>query len=151
MTAALMIVLQACPATAAPPEPAAVFTPERKAKDEPAPAAQAIALAFGATFFVEVKISTEGAVTDLSRLAHEGFYKRELITLLLISAKAKKSLRDVVALRKKKDQTLRVIATSYGLDYDKIYDAALAVEEVVDRDYLPRFPQRRPRKESDEP
>ena len=150
MIALLLALMWAAPAQAAPAEPAAVFSDERKSKDEPVAAAQAITLAFGATFFAEVKISTAGPVTDLSRLAHEGFYKRELITLLLLSAKAKKPLQDSVALRKK-GKTLRAIALSYALDYDGIYEAALAVEELVDRAYLPRFPERRPRKEKDQP
>jgi hypothetical protein len=140
----------AAPAGDKPAEPAAVFSPERKPNDEPVAYAQAISLAFGTTFFAEVKISTNGAVVDLSRLAHEGFYKRELITLLLLCGKAKKPLQDAAAARKK-GKTLRAIALSYGLDFDAVYDAALAVEEDVDRHYLPRFPERRPRKERDEP
>ena len=71
-------------------EPSAVFSLSDKPRDQPVRYAQAIVLSFGTTFFNEVKISTNGAVVDLSRLAHEGFYKRELITLLLVSAKGGK-------------------------------------------------------------
>jgi hypothetical protein len=123
---------------------------DKKAHDEPTAVAQSLALAFGATFFNEVRISTNGPVIDLSRLSHEGFYKLELIELLLISSKAKKPLSELAAMRRK-GKALRTIAFSSGVDYDKIYDSALAVQEIVDRDYLPRFHDRRPRKEREEP
>lgn len=142
------------PAKAPPPaaqeEPATVFSKEYKAIEEPTPLAQALELAFGATFFAEVKISTANPVRELSRLNNSGFYKLELIELLLMSAKAKQPLDKAVSLRKK-GETLSAIAVSYGLIYDDINEAALAVQEIVDRDYLPRFPERRPRRDRDEP
>jgi len=135
---------QTSTATARAEEPQAVFSPAIRLKDEPVHYAQAISLAFGATFFTEVRISTSGAVTDLSRLAHDGFYKRELIELLLISAKGRKPLADL-AKRRKKGEALRAIAKSCGVDYDAVYAAALDIESYVDDDYLPHFPQRRSR------
>ena len=33
-----------------------------------------------------------------------------------------------------------------ALDYDRVHEAALAVEETVDREYLPRFPEKIPRR-----
>lgn len=130
-------------------EPLAVFSKAHQPKDEPTPLGQALTLAFPTTFFAEVKISTAGPVVELSRLNREGFYKLELIELLLMSRKAGKPLQAGVERRRKGD-TLRAIAVSWGLDFDALYDAALAVEELVDRDYLPRYPQRPPRKERDE-
>lgn len=123
---------------------------KHKSHEEPAPVAQAISLAFGATFFNEVRVSTNGPVVDLSRLSHEGFYKLELIELLLIGAKSRTPLAELAQLRRK-DKSLRAIAASHGVDFDAMYDSALAVQEIVDRDYLPRFPERRPHKERDEP
>ena len=123
----------------------------KKAREEPAaPVARALQLAFGATFFAEVQVSTNGAVVDLSRLSREGFYKLELIQLLMLSAKTRTPLA-ALADRRRKGEPLRDLAFKSGMDYDKLYDASLAVQEIVDRDYLPRFPQRRPRKERDEP
>jgi hypothetical protein len=130
----------------APDEPPAVFSPAVKLKDEPVDYAQAISLTFGATFFAEVHVSTAGAVMDLSRLAHDGFYKRELVELLLMSAKSGKPLAELAA-RRKKGEALRAMAASLKLDYDALYGAALAIEKTVDEDYLPRFPERRSRPE----
>lgn len=114
--------------------------------DIPAPNAQAIALAFSSTFFHEVQVSTMGAVVDLSRLSYRGFYKLELIELLLLSSRAKKPF-PALAERRAKGEALRALAVSHGVDYDRLYDAAVAVEEIVDRDYLPRFKRRQLRKE----
>lgn len=159
--AALLLAFLAVPSAAGAAGPAAadpaaqeeeaqtVFSREPRPKDEPTPVAQALDLAFGATFFAQVRVSTSGPVIDLSRLSHEGFYKLELIELLLMSAKAKRPLQEAV-LRRRKGDSLSAIAGAYGLDYDRLYDAALAVEERVDRDYLPRFPQRRPRRDREQ-
>ena len=138
---------ESTPVKAALPE--AVFSETLAPRDEPRPMAQAISLAFGATFFVEVRISTMGAVTDLSRLAADGFYKRELITLLLIAGKGKAPLADLAA-RRRKGEPLRKLAEASGLDFDAVYESALAVEKDVDRRYLKLFPERRPRRGRDE-
>lgn len=139
--------LAVAPSTAPVAEPPAVFSQAVRLRDEPVDYAQAISLAFGATFFTQVQVSTSGAVVDLSRLARQGFYKRELIELLLMSAKSRKPLRELAELRAKKKKSLRDIASSSGVDYDAVYEAALRIETTVDQDYLPRFPERRPRPE----
>jgi hypothetical protein len=123
---------------------------EKKAKDEPAAVAQAVELAFGATTWAQVLVSTAGPVIELSRLVREGFYKRELITLTLIAAKSKTPLFELVAARRKK-AALSELSFSRGLDYDAIYESALAVEAIVDKQYLKRFPQRGPGRPRDGP
>lgn len=132
-------------AAAAEAQPAA-----SKERDEPTPIGQALTLTFGATFFAQVNISTNGPVIDLSRLNREGFYKLELIELLLTSARSRKPLQELAA-RRRKGEALRSLAVSSGVDYDALYESALAIQEIVDRDYLPRFPERLARKEKDEP
>ena len=107
--------------------------------------AQALDLAFGATVWAQVKISTNGQVVDLSRLARAGFYKLELIDMVLICAEAGRPLQKAAQMRRR-GMTLAAIAKEYGLDYDRVHEAALAVEEVVDREYLPRFPEKIPRR-----
>lgn len=123
---------------------------KKKAKEEPAPLALALDLAFGATLWAQVRISTAGPVSDLTKLVGSGHYKLELIELVLMSAEGRRALKDTVK-KRKEGAKLSEIAKDYRLDYEKIYEAALAVEELVDRDYLPRFPEKRPRKESEEP
>lgn len=121
---------------------------KKKEKEEPAPLALALNLAFGATIWAEVKISTNGPIVDMTKLVKEGYYKLELIQLILMSAEGRHPLKDTLKKRKKGEKLSR-IAADYHLDYDKLYESALAVEELVDRDYLPRFPEKRPRKEEE--
>lgn len=114
-------------------------------KDEPTAIAQAVTLAFGATVWADVKISTMGSVVDLSRLNHDGFYKLELIQLVLLSAEGGQTLAQTVA-KRRKGERLSHIAFDYNLDYDRLYEQALAVQDFVDELYLPRFPEKRLRK-----
>lgn len=121
----------------------------KKGKEDPAPIALALDLAFSTTFWNEVQVSTMGAVSDLSALSRAGFYKLELIQLVLISREGHEALAKTVE-KRRKGASLEALAAGRGLSYDKLYESALAVSEIVDRDYLPRFPEKRPRKERDE-
>jgi hypothetical protein len=118
---------------------------DRNESFEPEPVAQALDLAFGATVWAQVRISTMGPVVDLTRLVRAGFYKLELIDLVLICAESGRPLQKAAQMRRK-GASLSAIAKDYGLDYDRVHEAALAVEETVDREYLPRFPEKIPRR-----
>jgi hypothetical protein len=121
----------------------------RKPKDEPQAVAQAVEMAFSSATWTAVKISTMGAVVDLSRLVREGFYKREVITLVVTAARANRPLSELADQRRKK-KTLAQIAHGYHLDYDGIYETALSIEKIVDEQYLKRFPQRAPGRTRDD-
>ena len=118
---------------------------DKKESLEPEPVAQALDLAFGATVWAQVRISTMGPVVDLTRLVRSGLYKLELIDLVLICAESGRPLQKAVE-KRRKGAALAAIAKDYGLDYDRVHEAALAVEETVDREYLPRFPEKIPRR-----
>ncbi|MBI5631187.1 MAG: hypothetical protein HY921_09930 [Elusimicrobia bacterium] len=108
------------------------------------PLALALDMAFGPAVWAEVKISTTGPVAELSGLVKEGYYKLEIIQLVLMSVQARRPLKEAV--KKRSDGAkLSDIAAGYKLDYDKLYDSALAVEALVDKEYLPRFPEPKPR------
>jgi hypothetical protein len=119
---------------------------EKPEVPKPTAAARAIALAIGATTWAEVKISTDGPVTELTRLNLAGYYKLELIQLVLLSAQGKKTFKEAVE-KRGKGASLRSLSQEWGVDYDKLYESSLAVEEIVDAQYLPRFPERSLRRE----
>jgi hypothetical protein len=123
----------------------------RRSKDAPqsAPLALALDLAFGATFWNAVQVSTMGPVNDVSQLVREGYYKLEIIQLVMISQQGHQPLKKTVEKRKKGAELSKIAAES-NIDYDELYESALAVEDVVDKQYLPRFPEKPPRKERDE-
>jgi hypothetical protein len=110
--------------------------------------AAAVENAFGPEFWTKVSVSSAGPAADLGRMAREGCYKLEIIQLLLLAVESGKGLKDVLAKRKEGGK-LPALAKGYGLDYDRLYEEALAVEEIVDRDYLPRYPERRARRKDD--
>lgn len=154
MRTAFLFLLLAAPAFAQlDPEPLPAPPPLPKTEDaapapfQPAPVAQALELALGATVWARVQVSTMGPVVDLTRLSDAGYYKRELIVVVLICAEKGKPLKEAVQ-RRDKGASLRELAAGYGVDYDRVFDAALAVEELVDEHYLPRFPERHKRRES---
>jgi len=113
--------------------------PHHSAREEDEPVALALNLAVGATVWSEVKVSTAGSLGDLNLLVHEGFYKRELIELVVISVDARRPLRDIVD-RRRKGLRLATIAREAGLDASAVERQALGIEDVLDRDYLKRFP-----------
>lgn len=119
------------------------------ALEEPAPVALALNLTFSTTFWQEVQVSTMGPVVDLSRLNKQGYYKLEIIELLLMSREGHQPLSSTVE-KRKKGARLSDIAADYHLSYDKLYESALAVQEIVDKNYLPLFPEKRPRQEKEE-
>ena len=125
------------------------FTRRKVPRLEPSPVALALHLAFSTTFWQEVQISTSGPVSDLSQLSRDGYYKLEIIELLLMSHEARKPLSATVA-KRKKGAALADIAADYHLEYGKVYESALAVQEIVDKQYLPLYPEKRPRRERDE-
>ena len=121
----------------------------RKGGDEPPPLALALNLAFSATFWNEVQVSTMGAVSDLGDLIGAGYYKLEIIQLVLMSREGRRPLKETVE-KRRKGARLEALAAEYRLEYDKLYESALAVEEIVDRQYLPRLPEKRRRRERDD-
>src|SRR5947208_3436192 len=72
-----------------------------KQKGEAAPLAQALDLAFGATTWGQIKISTAGPAVEVTRLVREGYYKLEIIQLVLMSAQGRKTFAETVEKRKK--------------------------------------------------
>ncbi len=114
------------------------------AADSP-PLALALNLTFGANFWREVQVSSSGPVADIADLVRQGYYKLEIIELLLMSQQARVPLAKAVE-KRKKGAALAEMAAGYQLVYDQIYEAAVAVEEIVDAEYLPLFPERRQRR-----
>jgi hypothetical protein len=116
---------------------------------EASPVALSLNLAFSTTFWQEVQVSTAGAVSDLSLLSKEGFYKLEIIELVLLSRQGHQPLKTTVE-KRKKGESLADIAAAYRVDFSKLQEAALAVQELIEERYLPLYPEKRPRREKEE-
>ncbi len=151
--AALLLLLPAFAPAAweprGPEEGSRAASKKPQAPASPAPLAQALGLVFGPRVWLEVGLSS-APVAELSRLVEEGYYKLEMLQLLLMSARGRRPLREALE-RRKKGSRLSEIAALYRLDYDRLYESALAVEELLDREYLPRFRERPLRPKREEP
>lgn len=142
-TLVLMLAMTAAGSHASELSTAPVAAPA--APIRPAPVALALDLALGATIWQRVEVSTSGPIVDITRLVRQGFYKLEIIQLILMSAEAGKPLKKAVE-RRREGAKLSEIAAEYKIEYEPLYERALAVQEIIDKEYLPRLYRKRARK-----
>ncbi|MBI3551353.1 MAG: hypothetical protein HY077_02440 [Elusimicrobia bacterium] len=140
-----LLVLAAAPALAQVSE----FSKHKKPKEDSAPVALALNLVFSTTYWQQVEVSTSGPVGDVSALVRQGYYKLEIIELVMMSHDGRQPLAKTVE-KRKKGADLADIAADYHLAWVPLEQSALAVEDIVDKQYLPLFPEKRRRKERDE-
>lgn len=93
------------------------------------PLALATSLAFDATTWASVEVSTSPAA-DLSSMLRRGYYKLELIQAVLLASKAKASLKDVAAAHDK-GKSMRDLAKEKQVDFDALYEEALRLDQDV--------------------
>lgn len=111
-----------------------VFGGEKKKKPPKTavdPFAQVTALAFDATTWMTLQVSTEAAAKDLTRLIHDGIYRQELLELVLMASQAQKPLKDLVK-KREKGKKLEKLAEELKLDYDALYEQALRLRAKID-------------------
>lgn len=102
---------------------------------KPTPLALSIALSFDEDTWRAVEVSTAGAVVpaaELARLMNAGIYRLELVQMILMAREGGSSLEALVK-RRAKGEPLRDIARGLSVDYDVLYDRALAKAEAVER------------------
>ena len=94
------------------------------------PLALALSLSYDATTWAQVGVSTAAPAGELSRLVARGFYKLELIEMILIAKGAGKTLF-YLSTRRDKGESLRKIAESYSLEFDALYDQSVRDDRLV--------------------
>lgn len=99
------------------------------------PLAMATSLAFDATTWAQIKLSSAPAQA-LTAMFYKGYYKLELIQLILLAKRSGGTLSDLV-LEREKGAKLRDMAKRLGLDYDGLYDRALNLDREVEERLLP--------------
>ena len=113
--------------------PDALLYSERKRPPAPPvhPVALAASLAFDPETWARVHVSSVPA-RDLSALLRRGYYKLELLQLVLLAKGAGAKLEEIAA-EHDKGSTLRQIAAARKLDFDSLYEEALRIDaRVVD-------------------
>ena len=138
----LAVALLAPPPAAAQVELGAGMGPDillsnEKKKTEPTlvPLGLATSLVFDTTTWVAVGAST-APVQELSDLLRRGYYKFELIELVLVAQRGSTPLKELVKARDK-GKALRELAVERSVDFDAVYEDALALDARLTGRILP--------------
>ncbi|MFC1521569.1 hypothetical protein ACFL6Y_04090 [Elusimicrobiota bacterium] len=81
-------------------------------------------------FFQIISISSSNAAREFTRYLRRGFYKRELITLLIIAEEAKQKL-EFLAKKRMEGKLLKDIAGEWHLPYDEIRKKAREIKAFL--------------------
>lgn len=95
------------------------------------PLTLALSLAFDATTWAAVGVSTAAPAAELAELMARGYYRLELIQLTLLAQASGKRLLDLRTRRTKDGRTLRQLAEEAKVPYEEILDRAEALAAGV--------------------
>lgn len=88
------------------------------------PLALALSLAFDATTWAAVGVSTSAPASEMAALMARGYYRLELLQLTLLAHASGKRLLDLRTARTKDGKTLRELAEAAQTPYDDVLDRA---------------------------
>lgn len=98
------------------------------------PLALALSLAFDATTWAAVGVSTSASASEMAELMARGYYRLELLQLTLLAHASGKRLLDLRTARTKDGKTLRQLAEDAKTPYDDVLDRAERLAaEVAER------------------
>lgn len=99
---------------------------DRSSAPSPAvtPLALALSLAFDATTWAAVGVSTSAPAAEMAELMARGYYRLELLQLALLAQASGKRLLDLRTARTKDGKTLRRLAEDARTPYDDVLDRA---------------------------
>ncbi|MBI3550510.1 MAG: hypothetical protein HY078_15845 [Elusimicrobia bacterium] len=123
--------------TGVTPETFGVGAEERKKEALPPvdPVALAASLAFDATTWTQLQVSTT-APQEMTRLLRKGYYRLELVQMTMLAKESSATFKAIEADREK-GVKFRDIAAKRGVDYEALYERALAEDRRVEERYLP--------------
>lgn len=96
------------------------------------PLALAVALAFDATTWAAVGVSTSATAGEVAELLARGYYRLELLQMALIARDSGKRLLDLRTARTKDGKSLRALAVESRVPYDAVLDRATALADGVE-------------------
>lgn len=97
------------------------------------PLSLALALAFDATTWAAVGVSTASPAGEVAELLARGYYRLEILQLTMLAEASGKRLLDLRTRRTKDGRTLRQLAEEAKVPYDGLLDRAEALAAEVDR------------------
>lgn len=96
------------------------------------PLALALSLAFDATTWARVGVSTSAPSVEMARLLREGFYRLEVLQLVQMADGSGRELTQLTS-RREKGEALAKIAADLSMDMDRIYEESLVKAAEVER------------------
>lgn len=136
----LTLLLAAAPARSqdvlGTPADSAVLSAVDRSSAPPAevtPLSLALSLAFDATTWAAVGVSTASPAGDVAELMARGYYRLEILQLTLLAKASGKRLLDLRTRRTKDGLTLRRLAEEARVPYDALLDEAEALAAGVER------------------
>ncbi len=140
LAAGLLAAPAAAQVPSASPDPElATLDPEPKAKEkkkkrsELTPMSLAITLVFDLKTWSAIGVSTSAPAGEISSMLGDGYYRLELLQLILMAERSGKHISLLTAERTKSKKSLRDLAKELGLEYDSLYDEAVSRSREVDR------------------
>lgn len=136
MAAGLLTAPAAAQVPSASPDPGlATLDPKAKEKkrSELTPMSLAITLVFDLKTWSAVGVSTSAPAGEISSMLGDGYYRLELLQLILMAERSGKHISLLTAERTKSKKSLRDMAQELGLEYDSLYDEAVSRSREVDR------------------
>jgi hypothetical protein len=94
------------------------------------PLALALSLCYDATTWTRIGVSTASPAADLTSLALRGYYKLELVEMILLAVQSGKTLA-YLTVRREKGETLRGLAESLSVGFDALEEQALKDDRLV--------------------
>ena len=97
------------------------------------PLALALSLAFDATTWAAVGVSTSAPAVDMSELLARGYYRLEIIQLTLLAQASGRRLLDLRTRRTKDGRSLRELAEEAKTPFEETLDRAEAMALLVEQ------------------
>lgn len=113
----------------------AIEKSEREDRSRPFPYAIALEMEFSSATWLTLDLASAPA-KEMTALMVRGYYKLELVELVLTAEKARVPFKEVFK-KREKGATLKAIAAGYGLDADQVYDEAAVRRRHLESELLP--------------
>ncbi len=111
---------------------------ETKPEKKPAvhPYAGALALYFSSATWASIQVSTSAPEKDITVYLYAGYYRQEIIQLIILAEKTGRPLKEL-AKEREKGGSLSAMAKKAGLDFNEFFEKSLEIRNKIDTQFLP--------------
>lgn len=110
---------------------------EKETRPDIQPFARALTLYFNSLTWTQIGISTASPAKELTDFMYHGYYRQEIIQLILMSKESGKSFKEF-ARERKKEKRFEEIAGKAKIDFSDIVERSIEIRKIIDAKFLPR-------------